>query len=101
VDVRGKIVEADPPRKLVVTWIVESVEAFKNLPEAIVTYEIEPMGEVIRLTMTESHPAPIPEHLLEGGRTGWPIILCGLKSLLETGPVPKIPMPQPPKSPDP
>lgn len=101
VDVRGKIVEADPPCKLVVTWIVESVVAFKNLPEAIVTYEIEPTGEVIRLTMTESHPTPIPEHLLEGGRTGWPIILCGLKSLLETGRVPKIPMPQPPKSPDP
>jgi hypothetical protein len=32
------------------------IEEFKKLPEAIVTYEIEPMGEVVRLAMTESLP---------------------------------------------
>jgi Activator of Hsp90 ATPase homolog 1-like protein len=88
------------PGKLAVTWNIGWIEELKKLPEAIVTYEIEPMGEVVRLTMTESHPTPIPDHMLEGGRRGWPVILCGLKSLLETGRVPKIPTPQPPNKPD-
>ena len=64
----------------------------------MVTYEIEAAGEgVVRLTMTEAHPTPIPAYLLEGGRRGWPMILSGLKSLLETGKPLAIPVPQPPK----
>jgi hypothetical protein len=46
--------------------------------------------------MTEAHPTPIPAYLLEGGRKGWPMILSGLKSLLETGRPLPIPTPQPP-----
>ncbi|MFZ0496838.1 MAG: SRPBCC domain-containing protein [Methylocella sp.] len=100
VDVKGRVVESDPARKLAVTWNTGWIEKLKKPPEAIVTYEIEPMGEVVRLTMTESHPAPIPDYMLEGGRRGWPVILRGLKSLLETGRLPKIPAPQPPDEPD-
>jgi len=97
VDVRGEVRESDPPRKLVVTWNVDWIA--EKLPEAVVTYEIEPVGGVVRLTMTEAHPTPIPAHLLEGGRRGWPMILSGLKSLLETGKPLNIPVPQPPKEP--
>lgn len=98
VDVEGIVRESDPPRKLVVTWKVNGPEEFKGLPESIVTYELEPVGEgVVRLTMTEAHPTPIPAYLLEGGRRGWPMILSGLKSLLETGKPLDIPVPQPPK----
>jgi uncharacterized protein YndB with AHSA1/START domain len=98
VDVRGEVRESDPPRKLVVTWNVDWIA--EKLPEAIVSYEIEPVGGgVVRLTMTEAHPTPIPAYLLEGGRKGWPMILCGLKSLLETGKPLNIPVPQPPKEP--
>ncbi len=80
------------------SWNVAGNEQFKDLPECIVTYEIEPSGEgVVRLTMTEAHPTPIPAFLLEGGRRGWPIILSGLKSLLETGKSLAIATPQPPK----
>ena len=90
--------ESDSPRKLVVTWNVDWIA--EKLPEAIVSYEMEPIGGgVVRLTMTEAHPTPIPAHLLEGGRKGWPMILCGLKSLLETGKPLNIPVPQPPKEP--
>ncbi|MCX7014599.1 MAG: hypothetical protein NTW86_18955 [Candidatus Sumerlaeota bacterium] len=39
---------------------------------------------VVRLAMTESHPEPTDEKYLEGGRRGWPVILSGLKTLLET-----------------
>ncbi len=98
VDVKGEVRESDPPRKLVVTWNVDWIA--EKLPEAVVSYEIEPVGGgVVRLTMTEAHPTPIPAHLLEGGRKGWPMILCGLKSLLETGKPLNIPVPQPPKEP--
>jgi len=39
----------------------------------------------VRLTMTESHSWDVPEAILSGGRIGWPAVLSGLKSLLETG----------------
>jgi uncharacterized protein YndB with AHSA1/START domain len=98
VDVTGEVRDSDPPRKLVVSWKVEGLPDTRALPEAIVSYEIEPVGEgVVRLTMTEAHPTPIPAHLLEGGRRGWPMILSGLKSLLETGKPLAIPIPNPPK----
>ena len=94
-DVGGTVREANPPSKLTLSWVV----AWMDLPEAIVTYEMDDMGSgVVRLTVTEVHPTPIPAHLLEGGRRGWPMILSGLKSLLETGKALAIPTPQPPKT---
>lgn len=95
VDVGGVVRESAAPRRLTLSWVI----AWMDLPEAVVTYEIEPLGDgVVRLTMTEAHPTPIPAHLLEGGRRGWPMILSGLKTLLETGKALPIPTPQPPKA---
>ncbi len=85
INVSGKVVAFDPPRKLSVTWHVEWPEAFSKLPECLVTYEIVQAGGSVRLTMTESHSWDVPEAILSGGRMGWPAILCSLKSLLETG----------------
>jgi uncharacterized protein YndB with AHSA1/START domain len=96
VNVSGKVIGWDPPRKLSVTWKVEWPEEFRKLPECVVTYEIAQAGEAVRLTMTESHSWNVPEAILSGGRTGWPAILSSLKSLLETGKVPAIKM-EPPK----
>ena len=97
IDVQGVVRECDPPHKLVVTWNVEGPPELKDLPESIISYEIEAVAErVVRLTMTEAHPTPIPAYLLEGGRRGWPMILSGLKSLLETGRPLALPVPQPP-----
>jgi uncharacterized protein YndB with AHSA1/START domain len=97
-DVKGDVLESDPPRKLVVSWSVDGNEEMKALPPALVTYEIEPVSDtVVRLTMTEAHPTPIPRYLLEGGRRGWPMIFSGLKSLLELGRPLNIPLPQPQK----
>jgi uncharacterized protein YndB with AHSA1/START domain len=96
--VTGEVRESDPPRQLVVSWRVTGMPEFKDLPESIVSYEIEAVGEsVVRLTMTEAHPTPIPAYLLAGGRKGWPMILSGLKSLLETGKPLVLSTPQPPK----
>jgi uncharacterized protein YndB with AHSA1/START domain len=85
VDVRGKVLESDPPRRLSITWRVEWLEELRNLPDSIVTFQIDPLGGVVRLTMTESHPGGVEEKYLEGGRRGWPIILSGLKTLIESG----------------
>jgi uncharacterized protein YndB with AHSA1/START domain len=85
VNVHGKVIAWDPPRKLSVTWKVEWPEDFRKLPECVVTYEIVQAGEAVRLTMTESHSWNVPEAILSGGRMGWPAILSSLKSLLETG----------------
>lgn len=106
VDVSGTIVESDRPWRLVLTWDVnlaahpglpeEVRDEMRALPQTTVTYELEPLGEAVRLTMTEDHAGPVPEKFLEGGRTGWPIILSGLKTLLETGRPLVVPVPGPP-----
>ncbi|HEX5323862.1 MAG TPA: SRPBCC family protein [Capsulimonadaceae bacterium] len=84
-DVQGKVLESDPPRKLVVSWRVVRMEELRHLPDTVVTYQIDDLGELVRLTMTEAHSPTLDSKYLEGGRKGWPIILCGMKSLLETG----------------
>jgi hypothetical protein len=61
-----------------------------------VTYDIEPSGEAVKLTMTEAHSWDVPESILSGGRAGWPAILSSLKSVLETGKPISIKM-EPPK----
>ena len=53
--------------------------------QCLVTYEIDELGKVVRLTMTGSHQIALDEKMLEGGRRGWPVILNNLKTLLETG----------------
>jgi len=85
INVQGKVVDWDPPRKLSVTWQVVWPEEFRKLPECLVSYEIAQAGDAVRLTMTESHSWEVPEAILSGGRSGWPAILSSLKSLLETG----------------
>lgn len=78
-------------------WHVEWTEEFRHLPEAIITFQIDALGDVVRLRVSEFHPEGIDENYLEGGRRGWPIILSGLKSLLEAGrPLPKFELPDMP-----
>jgi uncharacterized protein YndB with AHSA1/START domain len=81
----GKVVECDPPRRLSVTWRVEWHEDMRKLPECLVTYQIDALGDAVRLTMSESHQWDVPDEILSGGRMGWPLILSSLKSFLETG----------------
>jgi len=85
VDVQGRVVECDPPRKLAVTWRVEWIEMMRKLPECLVTYQIEALDGAVRLTLTEAYQWDVPDDILAGGRAGWPLILSSLKSLMETG----------------
>lgn len=74
----GEIVEIVPQKRLVTT--------FKALwaPDGALTrvqYEIEQLGETCKLTLTHFDAAAAKA----GVETGWPMILAGLKTLLETG----------------
>lgn len=93
--ISGEVFAYDPPRKLSVTFNVNWPELIEKLGPTLVTYEIEEVGDAVRLTMSEGHDRPLSDDILSGGRTGWPAILSGLKSLLETGKAPQIKMSPP------
>jgi uncharacterized protein YndB with AHSA1/START domain len=84
VHIRGEVADWSPPRCLSMTWLVEGMKDFGELPECLVTYDIEPSGESVKVTMTEAHAWDVPEAILSGGRIGWPKIMSSLKSVLET-----------------
>jgi uncharacterized protein YndB with AHSA1/START domain len=83
--ISGEVVECVPHRKLSFTFNVNWPELIAKLGATLVSYEIEPAGDAVCLTMTESHDRPLDDDILSGGRQGWPAILSSLKSLLETG----------------
>ena len=85
VHVSGEVIECDPPRKLTITFNVNWPALIEKLGPTLVSYEIEPAGAAVRLTLTEAHDRPLSDDILSGGRQGWPAILSSLKSLLETG----------------
>ena len=80
----GELLEIDPPRRLVHSFIVSHRKPEDRDPPSRVTWEIEPMGEVCRLTLTHEHYAGDTE-TSRGTLTGWNPVLSGLKTLLETG----------------
>ena len=83
--VKGEVLDWSPPRRLSCTWGVKGMQDFGELPDCVVTYEIETSGETMKLTLTESHSWDVPSAILAGGRAGWPKIISGLKSVVETG----------------
>jgi hypothetical protein len=82
-DAIASICTSVAPQGLVVSWNIDWAEP--KLPECVVRYDIEPFCDnLVRLTITEE-PRRRSRRSLEGGRKGWPMILSGVKSLLETG----------------
>jgi uncharacterized protein YndB with AHSA1/START domain len=78
----GENVEVDPPRRLIQSFTALWGENVKSEGTSRVTWEIEPIGDSCRLKVTH-------DQLREGANDelygGWPMILSGLKTLLETG----------------
>jgi uncharacterized protein YndB with AHSA1/START domain len=78
----GEVLEVDPPRRLVHTMVALWGDDVKAEGASRVTWEIEPVGDSCHLTVTH-------DQLREGANTqifgGWPMILSGLKTWLETG----------------
>ena len=85
VHISGEVIECDPPNKLTVTWNVNWPALVEKLGPTLVTYAIEQAGDVVTLSLLQSHDRPISDDILSGGRAGWPAILSSLKSVLETG----------------
>ena len=78
----GENVEVDPPRRLVQTFTALWSDDVKAYGESRVTWEIEPVGDSCKLLVTHDR---MPENANPEIYGGWPQILSGLKTLLETG----------------
>jgi uncharacterized protein YndB with AHSA1/START domain len=78
----GEVLEMDPPRRLVHTMVALWGEDVKAEGSSRVTWEIEPVGDSCRLTVVHDQLRDGANDQLYGG---WPMILSGLKTWLETG----------------
>jgi uncharacterized protein YndB with AHSA1/START domain len=75
--------EVLPPRRLVMSWARPEDES-KPKKHSRVTFEIEPLGDVVRLTVTHDQ-LDTDSEMLESISEGWPKVLSSLKSLLDLG----------------
>ena len=80
-DVVGEVLEAVPPHRLVTSWSPAS-KATDPTRRSRVSYDIEQLGEKVRLTVTHTE---LTEEGLRSISGGWPAVLSNLKTFLETG----------------
>lgn len=80
----GEVVEYEPYRRLVLRWRNEFKPELREEGYSRMTYELEPVGESVKLTLTHQIDRP-GSKLITAVSQGWPHILASLKSLLETG----------------
>ncbi|MDB5871105.1 MAG: polyketide cyclase [Ramlibacter sp.] len=82
VDICGKVVEIDPPRRMVLTWSRPD-DAKDEAKHSRVSIDIEPhIDGLVRLTVTHED---LDAQMFAGVSGGWPAVLSNLKTLLETG----------------
>ena len=80
----GEIVEADPPRRLVIRWTHQKKPELKAEGPSLCTMEITPEADSVKLSITHGIERENSQ-LVTAVSGGWPKILSNLKSLLETG----------------
>ena len=78
----GQVLEVDPPHRLVHSMVALWSDEVKSEGASRVTWDIEPIGDSCRLTVTHDELREGANEELYGG---WPMILSGLKTWLETG----------------
>jgi uncharacterized protein YndB with AHSA1/START domain len=78
----GENVEVDPPRRLVQSFNALWSDDVKAEGTSRVTWEIEPVGTSCRLVVTHDQMREGANDQIFGG---WPMVLSGLKTLLESG----------------
>jgi uncharacterized protein YndB with AHSA1/START domain len=78
----GEVLEVEPEKRLVLSWRNEFMPELKAEGYSRMTYDIEPDGETVKLTVTHESDGEV---FIEKVSGGWPKILSSLKSLLETG----------------
>ena len=80
----GEVEEVDPPRLLVLRWRNEFRPELKAEGFSRASFEIEPHQDAVRLTVIHQMERE-GSGLIKAVSGGWPKVLSGLKSLLETG----------------
>ena len=80
----GEILEIEPLKRLVLQWRNSFKPELREEGPSRMTYEIEPMGETVKLTVIHEMARP-ESKFIEAVSNGWPMILASLKSLIETG----------------
>jgi uncharacterized protein YndB with AHSA1/START domain len=78
----GENTEVDPPNRLVQTFTAQWSDEVKAVGPSRITWEIRPVGDSCQLTVIHDELPIAASGELYGG---WPMILSGLKTLLETG----------------
>ena len=79
----GSVVEVVPNKRLVLSW-GDAADAADTATHSRVAINIEPVGEMVRLTVTHDELKPGSE-MAKKISNGWPRVLSSLKSFLETG----------------
>jgi uncharacterized protein YndB with AHSA1/START domain len=82
--IEGENLQIDPPRRLVQSYRAVWDDDIAAEGTSRVTWEIEPVGDSCRLIVTHDQMRADADPHLYGG---WPMILSGLKTWLETGQV--------------
>lgn len=82
----GEVIEADPPKRLVLKWRNEFKAELRAEGYSRCTIDLEPVDGAVKLTITHEMDGP-GSKFIEAVSNGWPRILSNLKSLLETGKV--------------
>ncbi len=74
----GEIVEADPPRRLVIRWRHQNRAELKAEGDSLCTMELEPTGTAVKLSITHTIERDASK-LITAVSGGWPKILSNLK----------------------
>ena len=80
----GEIVEADPPRRLVIRWQNQHRPELEAEGASLCTMELEANGPAVKLSITHTIERQ-PSQFIAAVSGGWPKVISNLKSLLETG----------------
>ncbi len=80
----GEVVEADPPRRLVIRWENQNKPELNSEGMSQCTMEIEQSGTAVKFSITHSIGRE-PSQLITAVSGGWPKVVSNLKSLLESG----------------
>ena len=82
----GEIIEAEPPRRLVIRWQHQKKPELKAEGTSHCTMELDSSGPAVKLSITHTIERQ-PSKFIAAVSVGWPMIISNLKSLLETGSV--------------
>jgi uncharacterized protein YndB with AHSA1/START domain/DNA-binding transcriptional ArsR family regulator len=83
--VDGEVIECEKPRRLVHSWIVKYDEEMDGEGPSRVTWELEDLNDGVTKLTAIHDDFPAGSKVYENVAGGWPLVLSGLKTLVETG----------------